>query len=182
MYRVSLTEEQRQELHRRIRQAHQAARTRERLEMVRLSEAGWSVPRIALHLQQHEQTVRRWIKTYLSDGFDALCDQPHTGQKSAITKDILAQVRAWLAQGEWTWNAVQIAQEVAQRYGMRRSPRQWRQLLRRENLSYKRTKRTLRHKQKPEEVAAKRADLETLEKGALLDCSTCAISTRPVLR
>ena len=167
MYRVCLTEEQRQALHRRIRQPNLPARTRERLEMVRLSDAGWKIPRIAGHLHQHEQTVRRWIKAYLSEGFDALADQPHPGQQSAITQDILAQVRAWLEAGDRTWNAVQIAREVAKRYGLWRSARQWRQVLRREQLSYKRTKRTLRHKQKPEEVARKRADIETLKKGAM---------------
>ena len=167
MYRVCLTEEQRQELRRRIRQSHLLARTRERLEMVRLSDAGWSVPRIALHLQQHEQTVRRWIKAFLQDGFEALADLPHTGQQSAITKDILAEVRTWLDKGDRTWNATQVAEEVAKQHGLRRSPRQWRQVLRREKLSYKRTKRTLRHKQKPEEVAQKRADIETLQKGAM---------------
>jgi putative transposase len=66
MYRVSLIEEQRQQLHRRIRQPNLPARIRERLEMVRLSDAGWKIPRIAVHVQQHEQTVRRWIKAYLS--------------------------------------------------------------------------------------------------------------------
>lgn len=167
MYRVRLTEEQRQELHRRIREPHLPVRTRERLEMVRLSDAGWKIPRIAVHLQQHEQTVRRWIKAFLAEGFDALTDQPHTGQQSAITQDILADVRAWLHKGDRTWNAGQIAEEVEKRYGLRRSLRQWRQVLRRENLSYKRTKRTLRHKQKPNEVAQKRADIETLEKGAM---------------
>jgi transposase len=169
MYRVCLTEAQRQELHRRIRHPNLPARTRERLEMVRLSDAGWKIPRIAVHLQQHEQTVRRWIKTYLKDGFDMLADRPHTGQQSAITLDILAEVRTWLEAGERTWNAGQIAQEVATRHGLRRSARQWRQVLRREKLSYKRTKRTLRHKQKPEEVAPKRADIETLQKGARPD-------------
>ena len=169
MYRVCLTEEQRQELHRRIRQPHLPARTRERLEMVRLADAGWKIPRIAGHLKQHEQTVRRWIKAYLADGFDALTDQPHTGQQSAITQDILTEVRAWLEAGDRTWNAVQIAEEVAKRHGLWRSARQWRQVLRREQLSYKRTKRTLRHKQKPQEVAAKRADIETLQKGARPD-------------
>lgn len=169
MYHVCLTEEQRQELYQRIRQPHLPARTRERLEMVRLSDAGWSVPQIAPHLQQHEQTVRRWIKAYLAEGFDALTDQPHPGQQSAITQDILAEVRAWLEKGDRTWNTSQIAKEVEKRHGLRRSPRQWRQVLRREKLSYKRTKRTLRHKQKPEQVAAKRADIETLEKGAMPD-------------
>lgn len=167
MYRVTLTEEQRQELHRRIRRPNLPARTRERLEMVRLSDAGWKIPRIAGHLQQHEQTVRRWIKTYLKDGFDALADLPHTGQPSAITKDILAEVRAWLEAGDRTWNATQIAREVANRHGLRRSARQWRQVLRREKLSYKRTKRSLRHKQKPAEAARKQADIETLKKGAM---------------
>ena len=169
MYRVTLTEEQRQELHRRIRQPNLPPRTRERLEMVRLSDVGWSVPRIAGHLQQHEQTVRRWIKAYLKDGFDALADLPHTGQTSAITQEILAEVRSWLEAGDRTWNAVQIAQAVAKQHGLRRSARQWRQMLRREKLSYKRTKRSLRHKQKPEEVARKRAHIETLEKGARPD-------------
>jgi hypothetical protein len=32
-------------------------------------------------------------------------------------------------------------------------------------LSYKRTTRTIRHKQKPEQVADRKADLETLKKG-----------------
>jgi len=169
MYHVSLTEAQRQQLHQRIRQPSLPARTRERLEMVRLSDAGWKIPRIAAHLQQHEQTVRRWIKAYLKDGFDALSDQPHPGQSSAITPDILAEVRTWLEKGDRTWNVGQIAKEVEKQQGLRRSARQWRHILRREKLSYKRTKRSLRHKQKPEEVATKRADIETLQKGAMED-------------
>ena len=56
--------------------------------MVRLSDAGWSVPRIAAHFGVHHQTVRYWIKAYLAGGFDALDDRPHTGQRSAITEEI----------------------------------------------------------------------------------------------
>jgi transposase len=135
--------------------------------MVRLSNAGWSIPKIAGHLHAHEQTVRRWIKTFLQAGFDELTDKPRPGKQSAIGTDILEQVRAWLQQGQRTWSAPQIAQEVQERFGIRRSPAQWRRLLRREQLSYKRTRRTLSHKQKPEEVANKQADLETLKKGAM---------------
>jgi len=58
MYRIALTDEQRQELRQRTRQAGLAPSIRDRLEMVRLADAGWSVPRIARHLGQHEQTVR----------------------------------------------------------------------------------------------------------------------------
>lgn len=41
--------------------------------------------------------------------------------------------------------------------------------LKRANLSYKRTSRSLKHKQKTEEIAAKEVTLETLQKGAMPD-------------
>ena len=68
MYRIRLTDEQHHELRQRTRQAGIAPSTRDRLEMVRLSDAGWSVPTIARHLGQHEQTVRAWIKAFLDGG------------------------------------------------------------------------------------------------------------------
>lgn len=178
MYQVQLDEAAGQELHRRSRQHELAPRSRDRLEMVRLSNAGWSIPKIARHLQLHEQTVRTWIKAYLTGGFDALNDQPHLGQSSAITPDILAQVRQWTQTNERTWNAPQIAAEAAKQFGLVRSLDQWRRLLRREGLTYKRTRRSLRHKQKPELVARKRADLATLKKGAMPDSLISASRTR----
>ena len=59
--------------------------------MVRLSAKGWGIPKIAVHLAQHEQTVRHWIKAFLSGGFDALSDKPHTGKASAVTPEMLAK-------------------------------------------------------------------------------------------
>ena len=58
MYRITLTDAQRSELLRRTRQPGIAPDTRDRLEMVRLADAAWSVPKIARHLHLHEQTVR----------------------------------------------------------------------------------------------------------------------------
>ena len=69
MYRVTLTDDQRSELRQRTRHAGLTPSTRDRLEMVRLSDTGWSVPRIAHYLGQHEQTVRAWIKAFLAAGF-----------------------------------------------------------------------------------------------------------------
>ena len=79
MYRITLTDEQRQDLRQRPRQAGLAPSTRDRLEMVRLSEAGWSVPKIARHLGQHEQPVRAWIKACLAGGV-ARCPTNHGGE------------------------------------------------------------------------------------------------------
>jgi transposase len=164
MYRVKLDDTARQELIRRAHQAKIAPSTRDRLEMLRLSDAGWSIPKIALHLQMHEQTVRRWIKVFLLEGFDALVDPPRPGKPSAITPEILVAVHQWIDKGDRIWSAAQVAEEVFQVYGIRRSAKQWRRLLRREKLTYKRTSRNLKHKQNSDQVTAKKTQLEDLEK------------------
>ena len=181
MYRIHLTEEQQKELHQRAHQATLAPRNRERLEMVRLSAKGWSVPKIAVHLDQHEQTVRHWIKAFLSGGFDALSDKPHTGKQSAVTAEMLAAAREWITKGDRTWNAPQIAAEVNARYGVLRSPDHWRWLLRGQRLTYKRTRRSLRHKQDAAQVAEKTEELDGLKRGPTADNSTSVTSTKRVL-
>ncbi len=178
MYHVKFDDEARQELIRRAHQAKITPRTRDRLEMLRLSDAGWSIPKIARHLNQHGQTVRHWIKVFLLDGFDALVDTPRPGKPSAITPEIRAQVRQWIEKGDRIWSAGQVAEEVARVYGIRRSVEQWRRLLRRERLGYKRTSRNLKHKQDPEQVAAKKAQLEALQKRGTPPRSTCAPKTK----
>lgn len=166
MYHVTLTEEQRRELNHRAHQAYVAPCLRDRLEMLRLSDAGWSVPRIAQHLSQHQQTVRRWIKAFLSGGFDALTDKPHGGKQSALTPVMLQAIRAEIARGERTWNAGQVAPWLHEKYGVCLSTDRMRVHLKRAGLVYKRTSRSLKHKQNAQQVAAKQATLTTLEKGA----------------
>lgn len=169
MYRVHFTEEQYQQLQRRTHQPDVAPRTRDRLEMVRLSALGWGIPKIARHLGQHEQTVRSWIKAFLDGGFEALADKPPTGQKSGVSSEILAAVAEWLTKGDRTWNARQIADEVTARYGITRSLAPWHRLLRRLRLTYKRTRRSLRHKQNAVEVAKKTEEIDALKRGPIAD-------------
>lgn len=182
MYRVQFDDEARQELSRRTHNPKIAPRTRDRLEMLRLSDAGWSIPRIANHLGVHPQTVRRWIKVFLLEGFDALVDPPRPGKPSAITEEILVAVHQWIEKGDRIWSAGQIAEEVARVYGIHRSVDRWRRLLHRERLAFKRTSRNLKHKQDPAQVATKTAELEALEKRGTPARSICAISTKPVSR
>ncbi len=167
MYRVTLTDQERQELNQRAHRQDITPSTRDRLAMVRLSDGGWSVPRIARHLGQHEQTVRTGIKAFLQGGFEALANQPRGGSTSALSAAVLAAVRQEVAKGERSGSAGQIADWIAQQYGVQRSAAQVRRKLREARLSYQRTSRSLRHKQNPHEVAAKRAELERLPKGAL---------------
>src|SRR5258708_1451591 len=114
MYRVEFDEAARQELNRRAHQQKIAPNTRDRLEMLRLSDAGLSIPKIARHLQYHEQTVRHWIKVFLLEGFDALVDPPRPGRPSAITQAIRLGVRGWIEKGDRIWSAGQIAEKVPQ--------------------------------------------------------------------
>ena len=164
MYRIVLTAEQRHALARRTRQAGIAPSTRDRLEMVRLADAGWSVPRIARHLSIHEQTVRLWIKAFIAGGFDALTNKPRGGDTSDVTPAMLAAARAEIAKGTRSWRASQVADWIAEHYGVRISPGRMRVHLKRAKLSFQRTARSLHHKQKPEEVAERKAQLAELEK------------------
>jgi len=179
MYRILLTPEQRQDLRRRTRQAGLAASTRDRLEMVRLADAGWSAPKIARYLGQHEQTVRTWVRAFLAGGFEALPNKPRGGGHSALTPRILDAVRGEVAGGQRTWTARQVRDWVAERHGVRLSAGRMRVHLKRARLSYHRTSRSLAHKRDPRQVAEHTATLAGLEKRGRTACLTCAIWTKP---
>ena len=164
MYRVRLTDAQRDELQRRTHTPGVMPRTRDRLEMVRLSDAGFSVPQIGRHLRISEKRVRHYLKAFLAHGFDALPDRPHPGQPSALTPAMEAAIRQELRQDERTWTAAQLADWVAEQCGVRLGAAWLSQRLKRAQIAYKRTSRSLKHKQKPEEVAAKKAERAAQEK------------------
>src|SRR6266849_2643759 len=155
MYRVHLTDAQREELQRRAHAPGVMPRTRDRLEMVRLAHAGFSIPQIARHLQISEKRGRHYIKAFLAQGFDALPDRPHPGQQSALTPTIEAAIRTELCKEERTWTAPQLADWVTQQFGVRLGPDWLGRRLKRARIAYKRTARSVKHKQKPEDVAAK---------------------------
>jgi len=164
MYRITLTDEQRQDLQRRTHAPGLAAATRDRLEMIRLSAAGWSIPRIARHLGLHEQTVRAWIKVFLAAGFDALPNRPPARPRSALTPAMLNTLRTMIRASGRTWTGGQLATWLAQEYGIHLSASRVRFHLRRAGLSYQRISRSLRHKQDPVQVAAHQAAEEAAQK------------------
>jgi len=181
MYRVVLTNEQRAELRRQTRQVGITPSMRDRLEMVRLADAGWSSPQIARHLGQHAQTVRTWIKAFLTGGFAALPNKARGGKQSALTPPMLDAVRSEVAKGERTWTAPQLADWVATQHGVRLSAGRLRVHLKRAKISWQRTSRSLKHKQDPVEVAEKQATLDALETKGRPACSISATWTKSAL-
>lgn len=165
VYRVTLTEERQDELIRRLRDPMTPPRTRERLEMLRLSNAGLTIPRIAPIVRQSEQRVRHWIKRYLETlSFDAVEDAPHAGRISSLTEEDMAALRQEIEKGDRTWTAPQAAEWLKRERGLELSRSQVARRLKREGLVWKRTSRSLRHKQTPEAVEAKKETLQELEK------------------
>jgi transposase len=142
---------------------------RDRLEIIRLSDAGLRISRIAPLLQLHHQTVRKFVKAFLSGGLDALCDKPRPGKVSALTQPMQAALYAQIEKGERTWTASQMADWLKEQFGLSLSPQRVAFHMRREGLVYKRTSRSLKHKQDAEQVAASKASLELLKRGPKAD-------------
>ncbi|MGI8405708.1 MAG: helix-turn-helix domain-containing protein [Thermomicrobiales bacterium] len=165
MIRVTLTETQRTDLRTRTHAATITPRLRDRLEMIRLADAGWSIPRIAHHLGCHEHTVRTYVKVFLADGFDALPDRPRPGRPPTVTSAHLDALETLLDAGERTWTARQLATWLAREHAVRVHPRYLSQLLHARRFGWKRTVPSVAHKQRdPAAYAAKVAELATLKK------------------
>ena len=165
-YRVALAPEQRAELQRRARERVLAPALRDRLEMIRLSDLGWSVPKIAAALGRHEQTVRKYVKAFLAAGWAVLPDRPRPGRPPKLTEAHLVALERLLdeaaARGERSWSAPHLARWLAETQGVRVRPSYLAQRLRRRRFRWKRTKRTVQHKADPDRQEQARADLAVL--------------------
>lgn len=126
--RIALTPAQREELRLLTRARGITPRTRDRLEMVRLADAGWGVGRIARHLGCHEKTVRKYLRAFLAQGFDGLPDRPHPGRPPTVTEEHLRGLEATAAAGDWTRR--QLADWLAREFGVSVTPYHVSRLLR----------------------------------------------------
>jgi transposase len=137
-------------------------KVRDRLEMVTLSDAGWSAPRIAAHLGYCGQTVRDLLRAFLARGIEALQpfrsgpapDLEHRTRVGDELKRLLAEDR--------TWTSRQLAEALAER-GLSMGARQVRRHLKRLDASYRRTAATLKHKQDPAKAERAGRVLENLK-------------------
>ncbi len=144
MIRIQLDDAIRTELQA-LRRAALPPVTRDRLEMVLLSEAGWSPPRIAAHLRRYPQTVRNALNDFRRRGAPALYpDRPGPDPDHARRRRVLDLLRDLLGQGR-TWTSAQLAEALLK-------------------AGYRRTASTLGHKQDPAKVARATAVLGGVKK------------------
>src|SRR5262249_1306157 len=162
MIRIQLDDALRSELHA-LRRAVLTPAVRDRLEMVLLSSAGWSPPRIAEHLGCYPQTVRKVLHDFRGRGTTALYpakpgpapDAARRGQVTGLLTDLLGQDR--------TWTSAQLA-EALRPHGIALSGRQVRRYLRPLRAGYRRTASTLRHKEDPAKVGRAKGVLSGVKK------------------
>jgi transposase len=163
---VRLTPEQRDDLNQRARAPALAPRLRDRLEMVRLSDLGQTIPQIAQTLGVHEQTVRKYRKAFRAGGFEALPDRPLPGRPPTVTRadlDALGQLLDAAAAHGQTWTKTHLVRWLAHERGVTISPQHLGVLLRRARFGWKRPKRSVRHlQQDPALQDAAAAHLESL--------------------
>ena len=147
MIRITLDDATRDDL-RALRRVNLTSKVRDRIEMVTLSDAGWSPPRIAAHLGCHPQTVRDLLRAFLARGPAALYpfrsgpapDLQHRGRVAGALTDLLGEAR--------TWTSRQLSEALAGR-GIAIGPRQTRRYLKRMRAGYRRATNTLKHTQDP---------------------------------
>lgn len=154
MIRIRLDDPTRAELQQ-LRRTNLPAAARTRLEIVLLSDAGWSPPRIAAHLGVHPHTARAALKGFAGRGPAALYpDRPGPEPDHAHRAEVTGRLRGLLGQ-ERTWTSRQLAEALAAQ-GLALSARQTLRYLHGLKAGYRRTAQTVGHKQ--DQPKAQRAE------------------------
>src|SRR3712207_3225360 len=163
MIRVTLTEPERTAVQALRRDATLRPAERDRVEMVLLSAAGWPVPALAQHLGYCAATVRTVLRQFTPSDLTTLRRRrPGPPKDWARATQVTAALNRRLDEPR-TWTARQLAAALPEE-GIRLSTRQTRKYLKRLGANWRRTARTLKHKQDPAQVEQAKRKLPHLEK------------------
>lgn len=149
---VHVTAQQRERLQQMYNQAD-SPRTRTRVQMVLLSQAGYEVSAIAAITQQSDETVRRWLHRFEAEGCNGVLELPHLGRPPDITPAIETFIRECLAHHSphefglvrATWTTALLAKVVARRFRIRVTDECIRQHLARLDIVCRRPTWTVKH-------------------------------------
>jgi hypothetical protein len=175
MRRTTLTDAQRAALQATRHDPSWSPRERDRVEMVLLSAAGWSPPRIAVHFGCSVKPVRAALDQYAATGLPGLRrKRPGPRANAERRAQISAALTALLTQSR-TWTAAQLSTALGAQ-GIALSTRQTRKYLG-GIAAWRRTVRTLAHKQDPIKVARAERHLAVLQQRGRRAGSRSATST-----
>jgi len=176
MIRLTLTSEERAAVRAPRRDGTLAPAERDRVEMVLLSADGWSPPRIARHLAYNAATVRRVLIGFRETGVARLRRRPPGPPPDTARRERVEAALDRLLDRDRTWTSAQLAGALAEE-GIALSPRQTRRYLRGMDVRWRRTVRTLKHKQDPAKVERAKRVLGSLKKRPPRAASASSTST-----
>ena len=180
MKRVTLPPSERAAVQRLRRDATLTPAERDRVAMVLLSADGWSPPRIAAHLDYHPATVRRVLVHFQETGPPSLRRQRPGPLPDAARREHVAAALDRLLDQDRTWTTAQLTAALAAQ-DIRLSTRQTRRYLRGMGATWRRTVRTLKHKQDVAKAARATQVLTALKKRPPPVASVSSTSTSAVL-
>ncbi len=140
------------------------AKVRQRSQVLRLSNQGWKVERIAAYTGRSDTSIGRDFNRWERRGVAGLADSPPPGNSATIDEVARAFLCERLAEDR-TWNAPQLADVLAEHVKVRVDPETIRRHLHEMNYSWKRTRYVPAHAPDPQAEHAARAALETLKRG-----------------
>lgn len=164
MRRTTLTTEQRSALQQARHDPSRPPYARDRIEMLLLSAAGWPPPRIAAHLGCHAKTGRQLLDRFPREELDCLMRQSPGPPPDTTHRRTVEQALETRLAEDRTWTAAQLVVAL-QEQQITLGPRHLRRYLRAMGAGYRRTVRSLKHKQDPEKVATARQEIAVFKKG-----------------
>ena len=147
------------------------ARTRKRANAVRLSALDYSVPQIAEILGCNQQSVHNWITAFEQGGIGALHDKPRSGRPVKADADyrqlLVDSIRANphdLGYPFTVWTITRIRAHMARETSVLLSETRVRDIMKQEDLVFKRPKHSLKDKRDEDAFAAVRDLLDQAKK------------------
>lgn len=143
-----------------------------RVRAVRLSDKGWTVPKIAEALDCTRWSVRRWFDLYEAEGLEGLKTRPRSGRPPKVDghyREVLRQTvetpprHLGLPFNRWTLPRLGIYMD--KKTGVTVSVGHMSRLLKGLGYVYKRARHDLSHRRDQALYERKRAELEGLKKG-----------------
>ncbi len=139
-------------------------KVRLRAQVLRLSGRGEGVGSIAAYTGRSEASVLRDLDRWKERGFEGLADGTAPGNPPRVSAEVRAFMEEKLSE-ERTWNASQLAEALADRFGIGVGPEAVRQHLVSMGYRWKRTRYVPSRPPDPEEEREAREELEGLRGG-----------------
>jgi transposase len=156
-----LTQSQVDELTQWIRHQDLHERTRIRLRSILLSNAQYSLDEISEIQQVNRDTVSLWLTAWETDGIEGLFDRPKSNRRPVLNDSEQEVLRQLLS--ETPRSAKEVSLKLEQQTGKSLSHWSIRRWAKRFGFQWKRARKSLSAKRKPEEFKAAQQDLNSFQ-------------------